>query len=102
MNECVKTKLSVVSFGIAIGVTEGLYMLLFGWMGWLFGYGNTMILQIANAFYGYAPSFGGAIVGGIWGFVDGFVFGVVAAAIYNFCLSRCRKSASVERQDINK
>jgi hypothetical protein len=92
-NECIKTKLSPVSFGIAFGFTEGVFMLLFAWVGWLFGYGDALIQQIAGIYIGYAASFFGGILGGIWGFVDGFVFGIVAAAVYNFCLSRCKKSA---------
>lgn len=96
-NECVKTKLCAVSLGIAFGATEGLFFLLFAWAGWLFGYGDAMIQQIAVAFFGYAASFLGGILGGIWGFIDGFVFGIVAGSIYNFCLSRCKKSSTVEK-----
>jgi hypothetical protein len=90
-----KIKLSACSFGIAIGVAEGLYMLLFAWAGWFWGYGTPLIVQIAYVFYGYAPSFIGGILGGIWGFVDGFIFGFIVGWIYNLCLCcRCRKSST--------
>src|SRR5690348_3842366 len=93
---CAKAKLSTVSLGIAFGVTEALFMILFAWAGWLFGYGISMIHQIASVYYGYAPSFSGGLLGGAWGLVDGFVFGVVAGFIYNLCFGYCSKSCSSE------
>lgn len=89
------TKLSHFSLGIAIGFAEGLYMLVFAWLGWLWGYGVPLIHQLATVMYGYAPSFIGGIIGGILGFIDGFIFGIIVAVIYNLCVCcRCKKSSN--------
>lgn len=85
-----KTKLCPFSFGIAIGAAEGIYMLLFGWIAWIWGYGVGLIQLISQGFIGFAPSFSGGIFGGIWGFFDGFIFGLIAAWVYNLCTSRCK------------
>ena len=74
-------KLNALSLAIAIGVSEGLGMMLFAWAGWLWGYGTPVIQQIASMFIGYAPSFGGGILGALWGFADGFTFGIVVGWI---------------------
>ena len=90
-NECVKIKLSVSSLGIAFGVAEALFMMLFAWSGWVWGYGATLINQVSTVYYGYAPTLTGGLWGGLWGLVDGFIFGIVAASIYNLCLTFCSK-----------
>lgn len=84
-NDCVKMKLSASALGIAFGLTEAIFMMLFAWTGSLFGYGISIIHQIAEVYLGYDPSFIGGLLGGIWGFIDGFVFGIVAGSIYNVC-----------------
>jgi len=100
-NESTKAKLSIISFGIGIGVAEGLYMLLFAWAGKLFDYGLPLIQQLATVMHGYAPSFMGGIIGGIWGFVDGFIFGLIAALVYNLCFC-CRCGKTSENKELNK
>ena len=88
-------KLSFLSLGIAIGFAEGLYMMVFAWLGWLWGYGVPIIHELATVMYGYAPSFIGGIMGGILGFIDGFIFGAIVAIVYNLCTScRCKKSTT--------
>lgn len=86
-------KLSLLSLGIAIGFAEGLYMMVFAWLGWLWGYGIPIIHELATVMF--APSFIGGIMGGILGFIDGFIFGVIVAIFYNLCVCcRCKKSSS--------
>lgn len=90
-----KTKLSAVWFGVAIGVTTGIFMMLFAWAGRLWGYGIPIIHDISSVYLGYAPSLVGGLLGGLWGFVDGFIFGIVTGWIYNLCVScSCKKSSS--------
>lgn len=83
-------------FGIAIGITTGLYMMFFAWAGGIWGYGLPIINEISSVYLGYAPNFIGGLFGGLWGFVDGFIFGIFVGWVYNLCL-RCvyRKSPSV-------
>lgn len=89
--KCVKSKLSVLALGLAFGIAESLFMMLFAWAGWLWDYGSSLIYQVSTVYYGYAPTFSGGLWGGLWGLMDGFVFGVVAAWVYNLCLSCCPK-----------
>lgn len=92
-SECVKAKLSACSFGLAIGITNGLFLMLFAWAGWWFGYGLSLTDMLATIYYGYGASFMGGIVGALYGLLDGFIFGFIAGSIYNYFLSRCCKSA---------
>lgn len=81
-----------VSFGVALGIVTGLVMILFGWLGWFFGYGASLIDLSATVHYGYAPTFIGGLIGGLWGFVEGFIFGFVFGWIYNYLMCRCHKT----------
>ncbi|MHB1948203.1 MAG: bacteriophage holin [Gammaproteobacteria bacterium] len=90
--ECVKAKLCPVSFGLAVGVIKGLWLLLLAWAGWLFGYGMPAIEHIAKYYHGYAGSFQGGLIGGFFGFISGFIFGFIFAGLYDFFLCRgCMK-----------
>lgn len=92
-SECTKTKLSAYALGVAFGVTEALFMLFFGWVAWIFGYGTFIIDIIAHVYIGYAPTFLGGIYGALWGLLDGFIFGLIAGYIYNRCYMLCCKKS---------
>ncbi len=81
-------------FGFALGLIWGLGTLLLGWAGWLWGYGIAVIVIWSHVYLGYSPTFVGGIIGGIWGFVDFFVFGLLVAWIYNCCCGKCKKTAT--------
>lgn len=93
--------LCAACLGLAIGITNGLAMLLFAWGGWLWGYGTTMITEFGPLYPGYAATFLGGVFGALWGLLTGFVFGIVMGWIYNFflCYARCCKS-SCSSQDM--
>lgn len=72
------------SFGLSLGVTFGLALLALGFLGWGLDYG-VEVIQLAASFYkGYAPTPTGAVIGGFWGFFDGFIGGYVVAGLYNY------------------
>jgi hypothetical protein len=77
MNKC-----SPNALGVAIGVVWAAYVFLMG-IGAMFDWGVTLVDEISSLYIGYGPSIRGAIIGGIWGFVDGYIAGVVIAWIYN-------------------
>lgn len=85
-NDASKCRLSVLSFGIAIGVAEGLGMCVFAFLAMFFGYGVHFMQILAEVMPGYSPSFIGGMVGALEGFVDGFIFGAIAGFIYNLCV----------------
>ena len=75
-------RLSVMGFALGIGICWGLCMILVGWTS-MFGWGNVFLEMMASIYIGYEASFIGGIVGGIWGFAEGFLFGAVVAFFYN-------------------
>lgn len=84
-----KTKLSVVSFGVAWGIVAGLCMMLFAWYAYM-GHSVPMVTQWGDVYQGYAPTIVGGFIGGAWGFIEGFIFGVIFSWIYNCCLCCCK------------
>lgn len=80
-------KLHAFSFGVALGIVWGLSILITGLVAWGTGYGAGFVETMRTIYIGYEASVQGSIVGGIWGFVDMFIGGVIIAAIYNVCFS---------------
>ena len=70
------------AFGLSIGLFWGLIILLGTW--WLImACSPGEIFSKASSFYiGYSYSWGGAVIGFIWGFVTGFLAGVFIAWLY--------------------
>ncbi len=83
-------KLCVWGFGIALGIVWAISMLIAGWIS-VWGWGTMFVSTMSSVYIGYVPSFGGGIVGAIWGFVDGFIGGVLFAFFYNMICCRCKK-----------
>jgi tetrahydromethanopterin S-methyltransferase subunit C len=75
-------KLRSRAFGLAIGIVWGLAVFVSTIWDVAVGMGKTMALL--GVFYpGYSVSYGGAVIGLIWGFVNGFLFGATVAWLYN-------------------
>ena len=75
-------KLSINALGVALGVLWAAYVFLCGiaaQMGW----GVALVDALSSLYIGYGPSFVGALIGAVWGLVDGYIAGVVIAWIYN-------------------
>jgi hypothetical protein len=77
MNKC-----QPVALGIAIGVVwaAGVFLAAIAAM---FGWGVAFVDVLASFYIGYGASIVGAIIGGIWALVDGFVAGFCVAWVYN-------------------
>ena len=84
-------KLKVCSFGFAMGLIWGLGMLFLSWFGWWFAWGLLMTKTMSSLYIGMGPNFLGGILGFIWGFVDFFIFGALIAWVYNSCIKCCGK-----------
>jgi hypothetical protein len=82
---CGTCKCNPKALGLAIGILWGLACLLIGIFA-MYGYGNAFLDLFASVYRGFAATWGGAVIGGIWGFVDGFIAGYILAWLYNkFC-----------------
>lgn len=88
---CPKAKLSPCALGLTFGILNALYLLVFAWSAMIWGYGSQMIVLIADIYPGYAATHIGGALGAGWGFLDGAVFGVLGAWIYNFFSHCCCK-----------
>ncbi len=75
-------KLSAKGLGLSLGILWGLSVFLATL--WIIWRGGGATLQKLSQFYlGYSVTLGGAIVGLIWGFVDGLIVGALIAVLYN-------------------
>lgn len=70
------------ALGLSIGVLWAIYIFCCGIFA-IFGWGTELVKVLSSLYLGYAASFGGAIVGAIWAFVDGYIGGAVVGWLYN-------------------
>ena len=76
-------KLNVKALGLAFGVVWSALILITGITSMLFDWGTLFVDVFSNIYFGYAASILGSLIGGAWGFFDGFLCGVVVAWLYN-------------------
>jgi hypothetical protein len=79
-------KLCACALGIAIGVAKGLFLMILAWIAWIWSVGTPLVQYIGLFMHGYAPTLMGGFVGGGWGFLVGFISGLVVGWVYNLCL----------------
>ena len=84
-----KSKLSPVSLGLALGILWGVSLLVTGLVATYYSYGKPFVMAISVMYMGYEPSVTGSLIGGLIGFVDAFIGGLIIAWLYNFFLRCC-------------
>ncbi|QVL56717.1 MAG: bacteriophage holin [Simkaniaceae bacterium] len=78
--------LKVSKFGLAGGVLWGAMMFICTVLSIYTGYADTFLLAMKSCYPGYSLTWGGAFLGLIYGFIDGFVGLAILAWLYNkFC-----------------
>lgn len=82
-------KLNILAFGLACGLVWGVGILVTPWWVMLFEGSTGDWLALGHVYRGFNVSPVGSLVGFVWGLCDGFVGGVILAALYNFFAS-CR------------
>jgi hypothetical protein len=70
-----------------LGASWGIGMLFLGWIS-ILGWGIDIVKIISSLYIGFAPSFLGGIIGGVWGFTDGAVGGLIIAIVYNAVIKK--------------
>ncbi len=86
-----RAKLSAIALGIAFGVLSGGWMLLVG-LSAVYGYfGTDMVNQWASFYPGVAATVKGVSIAAAWGFLQGFVCGLIVGWVYNLCLCCCSR-----------
>lgn len=83
--------LGVISFGLAVGLTWAIAVVMLAITAGLFGWGAKIAAVLQNLYLGYSPNVVGAVAGAVWAFVHAFVLGMLVAWFYNrFLLVRRR------------
>ena len=83
-------QLCACRMGLAAGMVWGSWLFMLGLVTMFTEeYGHNAVKAIGGLYVGFEPgSFGGAVVGLIWGFVDGFVAVTILVLLYN-AMARC-------------
>jgi hypothetical protein len=69
---------------ISVGVLWGAGLLGAGLVGAVTGtYAAEFIQSVGSVYLGYAPTYVGAVIGGLWGLLDGAFAGAFVAWLYN-------------------
>ncbi len=76
-------KLSPVALGLAFGILWGISVLLLGLSTLFLGYGEIFVTSMGALYLGYEATIWGSLIGGIIGFVDAFITGLIIAWLYN-------------------
>lgn len=76
-------KLDVKALGLSLGITWGVSVAFMGIMCMFLGWGCSFVSAIGQFYYGYKPTLLGCVIGGIWGFLDMGIGGVIIAWLYN-------------------
>jgi hypothetical protein len=84
-------KFNIMALGITCGVIWGGAILLAGVANTIWpGYGQAFLDVVASVYPGYkgTPGIGQAIIGALYGLVDGGIAGLIFAWLYNFVSSK--------------
>lgn len=82
--------LNIKALAIALGLSSAVFALFLGWVS-IFGWGTYMVDMFASFYIGYSSSFFGAIIGAIWAFIEGAVFGVLIGYFYNYIIAQKKR-----------
>ncbi len=86
-------KLNVKAFTLAWGISCGIGFLFLGWVA-ILGWGAQIVDLMSSLYIGYAPTFLGGIIGGIWAFFDWGIGALIFVLIYNAFVGGNRVSHS--------
>ena len=75
-------KLDIKAFGLSAGIIWGAAVFLLG-LAASTGYGGAFMNLIASVYPGYTATFQGSIIGGVIGFIDMRIGGLIFAWLYN-------------------
>lgn len=83
------SRLGVFSFAFAVGIASALGVLFLGWMGHFYGWGIGIIRIVGSIYKGFEATIVGGAIGASWAFLDGFIWALIVAVIYNLCVRCC-------------
>lgn len=84
-----RLKLHPFGLGMSLGLLWGLCVLLMGLMAHYLEYGVEFVSSVGTLYVGYEKTILGSFIGAGFGFLDGFIMGLLIAWLYN-CFSGCK------------
>lgn len=76
-------KLNVKALGLTLGIVWGAALLIMGIVATFFNYGDGFVGALGSLYCGYKATILGSLIGGVWGFIDAGICGVIIAWLYN-------------------
>ena len=77
-------KLDAKAFGLAAGILWGVSLIIMGIAAMIAPeYSGGFVTTIGSLYIGYTATILGCVIGGIWGFVDAGIGGLILAWLYN-------------------
>ena len=85
-------KLNAKAFALGAGIFWGVFLTVMTLISlWTGGYGASMLNLIKEIYIGYQISYTGALIGLLYGFVDGLVGCYIFAWLYNLLAEKLKK-----------
>ena len=76
-------KLSVKGMALGLGVLYAVCLFVWGLLATYAGFGAEVYGLLGDVYRGVSTGFGGSLLAGVYGFVDGLVSGALLAWLYN-------------------
>ncbi len=76
-------RLNSWAFGLAFGIIWAIVIFVLGVIGIWSDWCDDFLRVMSSIYVGYKAGWGGAFIGLIWGFVDGFIGFWLIALVYN-------------------
>ena len=93
------SSLNPKSLALACGSTLALGAAFLALVAMVHGaYGKTVISIMSSVYLGYDATIPGLLIGAIWGFVDGYIFGFLIALFYNVALKKPQAPLQAQTQ----
>ena len=75
--------MAIRSLGLTLGIFWGASMFFLAWWMMFTGNAEGPITLLERIYIGYSFTPMGSVIGGVWGFVDGGIAGIIFAWLYN-------------------
>jgi len=95
-------KLNVKSFALTVGIIWGLCIFLGTWWIIVWDGSSADMTWLGQMYRGYTVTPLGCLIGLVWGFVDGFIVGMVFAWLYNLILPKEKKKKTTSKSKKKK
>jgi len=76
-------KLNMKALGLSLGIVWGASVMLMGLVYMVSGWGGSFVDAMSKFYPGYRPTLSGCLLGGVFGFIDLGIGGIIIAWLYN-------------------